>query len=530
MLYIYHQLQAFSYVPRDSIHSCAQKRSGAAPQIPVDKSGIPENSRGSKIFTSSSSHFPRRLAALATYERLEKAEQEILQEAADGGEEALGFASVSAPSTSQRHHGASLGGTATVKAKDVSSQLGDSAAATASRVSGGKAPAPDEDRDVRELESMLMGLEIEEELDNNVPVVRLTADGKEAGVARAAPAGRSPSVFRTDRGHDGDGEGLASEACQNPSNVGSHSPVAFTIEEDANDGGNDAAARASTLGASPSLSPAASAATELESTRELLGSITATLTPSAADGGNGEVDSASGGPLQATRSELALVNLMEEVEQEPGGLSELPLKPPTPPSLQPGQSSFDDALLAASAPFASNEGDVGTDGGGASGGIRTSRERVGSSGGDSSLIFGGLDNAPARKGSDSAPGSAITTAATAAAAAAAAAAEDGRVLRSLSAPRGGAVFSLGHERWVKCGFTSAHTVGREGQDEASVGRALRDAANVLALDSVNYFLARCERAFDFVSAGLLLCRSSCPAALSVLVPKSHIFLVYAKRP
>ncbi|CAN0049048.1 unnamed protein product, partial [Hapterophycus canaliculatus] len=48
-------------------------------------------------------------------------------------------------------------------------------------------------------------------------------------------------------------------------------------------------------------------------------------------------------------------------------------------------------------------------------------------------------------------------------------------------------------RWLTCGFTSAHTVGRGGQEADSVGRALRDSASVLALDSMNYFLARYPR-------------------------------------
>ena len=51
------------------------------------------------------------------------------------------------------------------------------------------------------------------------------------------------------------------------------------------------------------------------------------------------------------------------------------------------------------------------------------------------------------------------------------------------------VFSLGHERWVTCGFASGLTVSRAGHTDA-VGRALRDASSVLALDGVNYFLAR----------------------------------------
>lgn len=416
-------------------------------------------------------------------------ERDILEEAAEGGEEALGFSHFSTLATAHRQDHSSHRGTGTTEFKNLS-LLGEDAAAPAMGVPGRKTPALDEDRDVRELESMLMGLEAEEELDNNVPVVHLTADGKEADLAQEVSAESSSAAFRTDRDRDGDGGVLVSEADQNPSTVGSYSPVAFTIDEDASD-----AAQAPTLGGSSSLSPAASAAAaaaaaataDLESTRELLGSITATLTPSAPDGGNGEIDSESGDPLRVTRSELALVNLMKEAEQEPGGLSELPLRPPSDnvesalSRLQPGQSSFDDALLARRVPFASGEGDVGMNGGSSSQrafGATTSHERVDPSGSGSSFRLEGPVNVPARE--KSAPEGTTTTAA----------AEYGRVLRSSSAPRGEPVFSLGHDRWVKCGFTSAHAVGREGQDEASIGRALRDASSVLALDSVNYFLAR----------------------------------------
>lgn len=434
----------------------------------------------------------------------------MLQEAAEGSDEALGFVNFSAPSTAQwQDQTAPRGGAGAAELKSLSSR-GEGAAAAARALGGAsrdKTPGPDEDRDVRELESMLMGLEAEEELGNNVPVMQLTADGEEeqgAGLAAAAPAGDSLAAIRADRDGEGEGEGrvLASEAGEKRARVGSHSPVAFTIEED-----NDDDAKASTLGGSASVSPTASAAAaaavaELESTRKLLGSITATLTPeSAPSGGSGEVEAESGGPLPATRSELALVNLMEQAGEEPGGLSELPLRPPSDkvestggdglgklPNLQPGQSSFDDALLAGSSPPVSggDGGDVGMHSdtsGRVSGGSGSQRphgatpghERAGYSGAGSSLMLEGIGHVRARTAS--APGA--TTAA-----------EDSRESGSSSAPRREPVFSLGHDRWVKCGFTSAHTVGREGQHEESVGRALRDASSVLALDSVNYFLTR----------------------------------------
>lgn len=50
-------------------------------------------------------------------------------------------------------------------------------------------------------------------------------------------------------------------------------------------------------------------------------------------------------------------------------------------------------------------------------------------------------------------------------------------------------FSLGHERWVTCGFTAGFTASKGGH-EACVARALRGTSTVLALDSVNYFLKR----------------------------------------
>lgn len=436
----------------------------------------------------------------------------MMQEAAERGEEAFGFAHVSTPAIAQ-HDRSPRRGVGTDELEDAP-LLGKNAAAPASGVfEGKKTPSPDEDRDVRELESMLMGLEAEEELDNNVPVVQLAADGEEVGLAAAAAADNS--VVALPRIRDREGEGgalLASEAGQNLPRVGRHSPVAFTIEEDGNDGNssisNDPAEAPTTLGVSPSLSPAASAAAaaasaaDLESTRELLGSITATLNPSATDGGNGEVVSESGALLRVTRSELALVNLMEEAGEEPGGLSEaVPLRPPgdNNPESTPvagevslSRSGFDDALSAGSAALAAGDGDAGMNGGGTSGsgsggvggsgprpgGAAASHERVGSSGGGNGSVLEGLGKVPGR--TNSAPRGT------------AAAAEQGRALNSLSGPRAGPVFSLGHDRWVTCGFTSVHTVGRGGQDaaSASVGRALRDASSVLALDNVNYFMAR----------------------------------------
>ena len=51
-------------------------------------------------------------------------------------------------------------------------------------------------------------------------------------------------------------------------------------------------------------------------------------------------------------------------------------------------------------------------------------------------------------------------------------------------------FSLGHERWITCGFAVDDYGLSSGDRDAHVGRALRGASTVLALDGINYFLAR----------------------------------------
>lgn len=486
----------------------------------------------------------------------------MLQEAAEGGEEALGLATFSTGRSTRRHDPNAGSGVGIGRAVEAAAAAKKSSpiidekkkgVGLARVAGGGGLPATtadddhndeDQDRDVRELESMLMGLDAEEEEEEdlvNVPVVRLdaaegadlaaaaaaasvTADkervssssdeaGQAGGVAVAPPppeAAAMPTQTVSSGSSSSPAGGaaaaaaataastLVSEVNPAPRRADSHSPLAFTIEEEDGDRDDDDKVRASSFVADPSSTPlgspsaaaaAAAAAADLESTRELLGSIAAaTLTPSAPGGGDGQTGSNSGNPLgPVTKSELALVHLMEEDHGEPGGPSSSAAAaatagllqapgtnseslPPRPLGRahgtdggvkeglisQPGRSGFDDALSAAESKAFGSSDTAGVTGGGSSSG-------------------GGGDDVPG----DSSIANKDELGALHSAGAA------GRICR-----RADPVFSLGHDRWVTCGFTSAHTVGRGKPGEASVGRALRDASSVLALDSVNYFLAR----------------------------------------
>lgn len=478
----------------------------------------------------------------------------MLQEAAEGGEEALGLSSFPPRSTRHDPHPGSGVGQAVEARKTSPLEKG---AGPAGRVPAGD----DEDRDVRELESMLMGLEAEEELES-VPVVRLDADTDLAAAAasanKAEVSGAHEAVWaggvatppeaaaQTQTTHPGSPlpvEGaatLVSHADPGPRSTGSHSPLAFTIEED----GDDNKVQASNLGSrhccsppgSPSTAVASAAAADVESTRELLGSIAATLSPSAPDGGTGETGSNPGGSLSATKSELALVDLMDGAEGEPGGLSAAAaglLRDPGDNSessrrqlerthdtygvkeealSQPGRGDFDNAQPAGSTAFGSSDtagmidGSRGNrSGGGGAGGVRGgdgapgSQRRDGFSSSGATLMSGDIGKASATTGA-AIPGPTAPASAPA----------SGDIMREVPGDnstakdklgvsssaraskilRADPVFSLGHDRWVTCGFTSAHTFGRGKPGEASVGRALRDASNVLALDNVNYFLAK----------------------------------------
>lgn len=438
----------------------------------------------------------------------------MLLEAAERGEDAVGLVPLSV-----RDGKDGSGGNTRQAAR---AAAGDGGARQRNKVPA----AVDEDRDVRELESMLMGLEAEEEDYENIPFAELTADG-EAELAEAAASAdkeeedveacivvagegaerskttpESPPAAASGIGEGNRGSGATMPGANDGVDSGSrNTSPAFTIGEDVDEGDAGRLQASTTETTSP---PPIASASDLESTEALLGSIADTLTP-AADAGDGDPESDAGRPLLATRSELALVNLMEEAEQKPGvlagaGESRLPGGGTSESSLRSssggiggagdggaagrhpnrgGQSGFDDVLSVGSTAFGSSDA-AGKGGVGSGSGTSVVGDGDGPVGETSRT--GAVR--PAAAAASYATGDDKTAAAGLSEYSAAAAG------KTESAPPASPVFSLGHERWVTCGFTSAHTVGRRDEEDASVGRALRDASSVLALDSINYFLAR----------------------------------------
>ncbi|CAN0329669.1 unnamed protein product, partial [Ectocarpus sp. 8 AP-2014] len=485
---------------------------------------------------------PAHLAiVISIWRRLERVEHEMLLEAAERGEDAVGL--VPLPARDDKD-----GGGRNTRHAAAAAAAGDGGTRHSNKVPA----AVDEDRDVRELESMLMGLEAEEEDYESIPFAELTADG-EAELAEAAAASADKEaeeeacfVVAGEGAEKGEtapeplpaassvGEGnRASEATLSGANDGvdrggggggggsRNTSPAFTIGEDADEGDAGGLQASTTETTSP---PPAASASDLESAQALLGSIADTLTPAAA-AGDGDSGSDTGRPLLATRSELALVHLMEEAEQEPGVLAGAGESGPPGPTSETsprssgggiggagggggsgrhrsrgGQSGFDGVLSVGSTAFGSS--DTAGKGGVGSGSGDNPRHDDGTKagGGVGGSGAGSTDGSSAaeisRKGAVQAAAAAASYAAGDAKAAAAGPSESSMAAagKSESAPPAASpVFSLGHERWITCGFTSAHTVGRREEEEASVGRALRDASSVLALDSMNYFLARYPR-------------------------------------
>lgn len=275
----------------------------------------------------------------------------------------------------------------------------------------------DEDSDVRELENMFMG--IEEATDSiGAPLVEASVEGLTVVL---------------------DGKNSRSEVNEWGGGV---SPVlspglTFTIDEEFD---------SSTVNTVEPL--CAPRACEDENTRELLGSIAATLTPLVTEGEeewyppHEKERQRSQSPLLMTPSEMALVELMEEAGEESGDLLGAGSRAPVPPPASDDKNhkigsvrrvesrgAFDDALA---------EGFRVTE-------SRPSKEVVGT---------------PAI------------------------------VCASATREKKKPVFSLDHERWITCGFAIDDFGLTSGDHEAQIGRALRGASTVLALDGINYFLAR----------------------------------------
>lgn len=363
--------------------------------------------------------------------RLEIVELHILEEDASRAEEAVGLKPSPSP---------------VPKTTDKTEQQEELAEAPASSVAGSSRESRDEDADVRELENMLMGLE--EATDSvGAPSVEASVEGSQEGLTEGSSARRGKTVVLDGKNARGEVGGLQVQELG-----GGVSPVlspglTFTIEEEFD---STTAKTATTV--EPLRSPRAC---EDESTRELLGSIAATLTPLVTEGEEGDEEwyplqqkerqrspSRSRSPLLMTPSEMALVELMEEAGEESGELLGAGSRAPVPPPV-------DDKNHKA-------------------GSVR----RVESRGAFDDALAEGSRAAGSRPSND--------VVATPAVASASAAQE-----KHKKSP-----FSLGHERWITCGFVVDDFGLSSGDHEAQIGRALRGTSTVLSLDGINYFLAR----------------------------------------
>lgn len=277
----------------------------------------------------------------------------------------------------------------------------------------------DEDSDVRELENMLMGME--EASDS------IGAPSVEAGVEGLTEGKTVVLDGKNARGEVKEWGGGVSPV-PSPS-------VTFTIEEEFD----------RTTKVEPLCSPRAC---EDDNTRELLGSIAATLTPLATEGEEGwyplqeQEGQRSQSPLLMTPSEMALVEIMEEAGEESGELLGAGSRAPVPPPV----------------------GDVKSN---KAGSVRRVESR------------GAFDDALAEgsRATGSRPNKDVVDTPAAACAGA---------TREKKKPP----FSIDHERWITCGFSVDDFGLTSGDHEAQISRALRGASTVLALDGINYFLAR----------------------------------------
>lgn len=379
-----------------------------------------------------------------------------------------------------------------------------------------RAPSPlNVDDDVRELENMFLGVDGdgwvgEEAKSLDVSATTATAEtiGKDPQMEGSNVDGSDGTSFPAQKSKSGDLD--AAE------NVGSKARQAFSIEEEGEEaielaGGGGGGSRGG------GNRHATVVGDDLEDTEKLLGSIAESLTPGAPlEGSSTGNDSAAPSSMAMTKSELALVNLMVEAGEESGDMLATPgqkesgkTAPNSDGEAKPtrgvarGNSGFDDALMKRSNPD----------------GLSTSvrLERMDSSGNGTVINTRELgelrDNssssqtetvAGARGGvGPTVPTTTVTDAGVREAVAPMrsprSTLRNELVSANFAAPTAAKrhheeaeqVFSLGHQRWVSCGFKSGLVVDMSGPTSA-VSAALLSAGSVLALDSVNYFLWRCD--------------------------------------
>ena len=316
----------------------------------------------------------------------------------------------------------------------------------------------DEDRDVRELENMLLGLE-------GADAVGSAAGGTDGVPELSAPEGAEDVLVgpleATEHStreavgvggavHSIDEPAAASSAAATAEKPGVESipspSLAFTIEDEGDTHQGIATLTTTTAAA------AAASHSEDESIQDLLGSIADTLTPSSSGGGGDHESYQPQTKLRAppmTPSEMALVELMEEAGEEAGELLGAGSRAVV-GRASAGSGVFDDAFDEGSTAVGSRE----TAPGGVVGGDHGAEHHPGAS---------------HHKYAAALP-------------------PPGAVARDVR-PAKKHAFSLDHERWITCGFTVGFVLS-EGGHEKCVGSALRGASTVLALDSINYFLVR----------------------------------------
>lgn len=378
----------------------------------------------------------------------------------------------------------------------------------------------DEDQDVRELESMFLGVDSsgsgEWTGEGNDP-------GKVSGTVTRGDVAAVQEGVSVRKGGMALAQSLSKQGSDDDEVLPRSSQLEFTIDEDF-----DSSDAKREISPRTDEQAHASSALEFESTEELLGSIAATLTPETEAAGNSGQST-----LAMTKSELALVNLMTEAGEESGEFLATPMAsaasgalsterdirqghPPL-PTVSRGHNRRDEGSVAYDASreggglssFKSGFDDTLEGHAMATGSVRSLGSRRSDAGGATS---GHGSVAPVKTEGSGVPTSSKIVEAKSTGASDIdrllihskssgsdsvdtedATGKDERVMlkkaTSSSSSERADKFSLGHSRWMTCSFASGLVLDKGGH-ASSVGRALRAAGSVLALDSINYFLWR----------------------------------------
>lgn len=422
--------------------------------------------------------------------RLEDAEKALQQEAAAEGESNVGLATSSATRLNARtpFNEASLFGGDSGNPSDPSRGV--------PRNASHRSSSPmNVDDDVRELENMFLGVDGNEWDAKESKSLQVSSNASAADeIIGKSPQTKISTVvggggLTSSPGGKSKREGLGAAG-----NVSGNARQAFSIEEE----GEEAVEVTGTDGSNQPVSPPLPVSgngnvnVDLDVTEILLGSIAESLTPGASLEGTSAGNDSTEPPasMAMTKSELALVNLMVEAGEESGDMlvtrgQQGPKKTmfgneesePTPMrGISRGNSGFDDVLIDLSLGSSHPEAVHGSGG------------RVGPTSAPPTRVGDGHVRkavAPLRSPRSTLRNELVSATMVPAPTAANRDHEEAKE-----------AFSLGHRRWVSCGFKSGLVVDMSGPASA-VSAALMAAGSVLALDSLNYFLWRCD---DFAVA------------------------------